>query len=974
MFFYWQQAGGSERWHKALAEVKDQIIAAHRPRLTTVLDVSRSVDECPADEIDKIKYRGPFYVDFDAADISVAIKQYHKLLKKLEAQGVNLASLYLYATGGRGFHLEIPMDVFFGKSPKDGIVHLPLIYKEMAYKLVVDSMDLRIYSAKRGRMWRTPNVQRENGQYKVPISLDEAWEMTPELYTQLCSAPRTYVQSDMAGDDRALVPQPVTPSFAHGMGLIFLEAQQKVADATKKKKGAKKDRELLEKFKGKWPPTVEALLRGEKLSPDAGWNQIAMQIAIVANAIGKDHDAVVEEARALIDTHHGDSSRYGTPAKREAELRTQLAYTQDNPCYAYSVGAIKALLAEGEAAPDLAGITNKAEAQDYVEAKMVADAEDGQAHTGGLLVGVSGVRAKQSDGTFQTLSVVGFDKVSQLIKLDDFMPAGFEADVYYRGEKRTRTLIPLDSLASRSKLNAFMTATTAGTFVGSDIQAAFVQESLGLKAKHREDCVGDEYMVRREGLDLVKFPATIEVPEAARAPFPVLGTVLGCAIPDRINEAGLKFRFYGNPNPLGFFQTDVMMAPPLEGDERTVRTLHSLLTMNKARVMAPMLGWFIASHARMFYHQYKQQFPILAVSGQAGSGKTTTSKALMYLHFYRQVPKTLQAGGSSIYGLTSAIQGSASIPTFIDEYKPRELPPNRTGLLLSIFRACYDNGSFTKGGTNQGVMSNGREITDMSYSSPLLFLGEAPETQTAIVERAVQASFDKQSLFGREASLNDVQANLDVLASLGKRVIETLLWMSYEDFCKTFDKDYAEVEATMKTQGNYRIVYNYAVALNGLTLLGKVLELASISVGELLTDLRAALLSFGSAKSENVMMVAKSEASKTLSEFALMSLIGGPNDVFTLRENDDYAYSNVGGVDVLEVCLPFAFTKYEAFCKHRGRAPYYDNPDTFELAMRNFVGFFDTPAVALVDRPGVACFRLDRLLDEKVTNFKRGRR
>jgi len=44
----------------------------------------------------------------------------------------------------------------------------------MAYKLYVDTLDLRVYSAKRGRMWRTPNVQRENGKYKVPISLGEA--------------------------------------------------------------------------------------------------------------------------------------------------------------------------------------------------------------------------------------------------------------------------------------------------------------------------------------------------------------------------------------------------------------------------------------------------------------------------------------------------------------------------------------------------------------------------------------------------------------------------------------------------------------------------------------------------------------------------------------------------------------------------------------------------------------------------------
>jgi hypothetical protein len=980
MFFYWQQAGGQERWHKALAEARPQIIAEQQPRLTTVLDVSRSVDDCPPEEIDKIKYRGPFYVDFDAADLSLASTQFQKLLGKLEDNGVNLRSLYLYATGGRGFHIEVPLEAFFGKSPKDGILHLPLIYKEMAYRLVVDTMDLRIYSAKRGRMWRTPNVQRENGNYKVPISLEEAQSMTPELYAKLCTGPRTYVNADVyydvvergGGDDISIVPFPEPASFSHGLGILFLEAQQKVADATKKKRGAKKDRAVIEQFKGQWPPTVQALLKGEKLSPDAGWNQIAMQIAIVANALGKDHEKVVEEAQTLIQSHHGDSARYGTPAKREAELRTQLAYTQDNPCYVYAAGAIKALLVEGEYAADLAGITDKADVQDYEESKALAEETEGRDHTGGLLVGTAGIRLKDAEG-IQTLSVVGFDNVVQLTKIDDFLPVGFEADLYYRGTRRLRTVVTLDSFSSRGKLNQFFSSTTAGTFTGSDIQAAYVQESLVLKAKRREDRMGEEYMVRREGLDIIKFPATVDVPEVARTPFPVLGTTVGCAMPKRVEDAGMRFRFYGNPNPLGFFQTDVMLAPQLENSERVQEVLLALMGMNKEKTIAPVLGWFCAAHARMFYHAYKKQFPLLAVSGQSGSGKTTTTKALMHLHFYKQEPKTLQAGGSSIYGLTSAIQGSASVPCFIDEYKPRELPPGRTGLLLSIFRACYDNGTFTKGGGTQGVMANGREITEQSYSAPVLFLGEAPEMQTAIVERSIQATFDKQSLYGREENLKLVQGNLDVLASVGRRLAELLLWVDFDRFCETFDRDYAEVESVMKSKGNYRIVYNYAVGLHGLTLLGEVLRLEGIDTLGRLDDLRKALLSFGATAGEGSMVVAKSEAAKVLTEFAMMSLIGGEGDSFTLYENQDYAYSEVGGIDVLEVCLPFAFTKYEDFCRRRGRSPLYDNEDAFELAMRNFVAFFDAVPSKLTSQPNVMLFRMDRLQEERVTQFKKKR-
>lgn len=485
--------------------------------------------------------------------------------------------------------------------------------------------------------------------------------------------------------------------------------------------------------------------------------------------------------------------------------------------------------------------------------------------------------------------------------------------------------------------------------------------------------MGEEYMVRREGLDIIKFPATVQVPEEAREPFPVLGTTVGCAVPPRIEKAGLTFRFYGNPNPIGFFQTDVMLAPKLTNDARTVDVLKALFSLNKEKTMAPALGWFCAAHGRMFYHAYKRQFPLLAVSGQSGSGKTTTTKALMHLHFYKQEPKTLQAGGSSIYGLTSAIQGSASVPCFIDEYKPRELPRDRAGLLLSIFRACYDNGTFTKGGATQGVMSSGREITEQTYAAPVLFLGEAPETQTAIVERSVQVTFDKQSLYGREENLAKVQGNLDVLASVGRRIAELLLWVDFKKFCSTFDADYAQVEAVMKAKGNYRIVYNYAVALHGLTLLSEVLKLEGIDVQDRINDLRNTLMSYGANAGDREMVVAKSEAAKVLTEIALMTMLGTENDTFSMLEGADYAYSEIGGIDVLEVCLPFAFTKYEDFCRRRNRPPLYDNEEAFELAMRNFVAFFDSPAVKLTSQPNVYCFRLDRLQDERVTLFKRRR-
>ena len=73
-----------------------------------------------------MKYSGPLYFDWDSQDINRAIKGLQRTLVKLKDDYcVNLDCIRLYATGGRGFHMEIPMEVFISKTPKDGITLLP---------------------------------------------------------------------------------------------------------------------------------------------------------------------------------------------------------------------------------------------------------------------------------------------------------------------------------------------------------------------------------------------------------------------------------------------------------------------------------------------------------------------------------------------------------------------------------------------------------------------------------------------------------------------------------------------------------------------------------------------------------------------------------------------------------------------------------------------------------------------------------
>lgn len=182
--------------------------------------------------VDVARFKGPYYVDFDAKDgdgnpdIGTATKDLNQFLDRLKTADVNLRCVRLYASGGRGFHVEVPAPCFMAREPDDGMENLPAIYRQMSLANFVESMDLNVYSGNRGRQWRRPNVRRENGKFKVPISIDEARLMTPERYAELTGVPRNQF------------PVPEAPQFAAGLFLIFEEAKEKLAANKKTRRKA----------------------------------------------------------------------------------------------------------------------------------------------------------------------------------------------------------------------------------------------------------------------------------------------------------------------------------------------------------------------------------------------------------------------------------------------------------------------------------------------------------------------------------------------------------------------------------------------------------------------------------------------------------------------------------------------------------------------------------------------------------------
>ena len=146
-----------------VASQRNEVIANLKPPFVTVLDVDHDFDDAgdapiPLDQRLKCRYKGNLYFDFDNKDIQDAIDDTRNFCKELADKDVNPECLHIFATGGRGFHVEVPLQCVVDRVPAEGIQRQPLINKELAFKLHYDSLDLNVYSTGRGRMWRTPNV------------------------------------------------------------------------------------------------------------------------------------------------------------------------------------------------------------------------------------------------------------------------------------------------------------------------------------------------------------------------------------------------------------------------------------------------------------------------------------------------------------------------------------------------------------------------------------------------------------------------------------------------------------------------------------------------------------------------------------------------------------------------------------------------------------------------------------------------
>lgn len=928
----------------------------------TVLAVDRLIDGALDRETQvTVKYNGPMYFDWDADDIADTIAPLHRFCVALEEMEVDMNGLRFYATGGKGFHCEVPWTAFLDKASlkAEGLALLPNIYKEMAQQMATDTMDMRVYSTRRGRMWRQPNVKRPNGNYKVPLSYAEVKSITPELYQEYVSAPRPTPQSW------------VFARYNMGLNLEWAKARQKVTEKVSERKKSKSEVKIDPKS-----PTIEAMCEGLGFKPGTGFNVIALQMAIIAHDLDWKEDEFIQKCQGLISKHQGDSSRYGSEAARSRHLRDMYRYTDENVCYESSIGAIKSVLIHS--APDLQGIpSTKAEIIKLIEEPANPDEPASDEYSDNPLnLTRTGMYVTTENGA-KKVSAVSFEEVSILLNIQDNTILGVEAHITVNGNPVDHTNLTIKDLNNAKGLND-LTAKYGHAFQGAETHA----KGLYMRVIEQGKKAGRfSYVTNKEGIDYLTISKHPD--PTLREPFLVWADNKQVIVEPRMLGKDINVRFQGYPEPQGVFRTDLTAAPNLkqvmadvEAKAHLKIAIRGLLNRNKIDYTAKVVGWVVACFYKQLFQAKYGKFPLLHLNGPAGSGKTEGFKTLMCFFSYKhELP--MYSPSSSTFAIGQYASGSSSIPVVVDEYKPLEMKDGQHNSLKLLFREAYNNKTVSRGGGNQGS-DDYRSLHETTLSAPIAFIAEAMETEAAVMERVVLASISPAPLSMHAKCLayyNQTLEHQHCFSWLGKHIAASIV----NDY--DIDKLTAEFEPLFdKTKRKFvfnedlengksvkeRNAYNYSVAEFGIMKFRELVEMLFPGEFEQLADIQDQVY----VRITDLNTATDPEWLKLFNTWAEMSYL--KDDSQAILERVDYAFVVHGGEDAVELNIRACYMKYRGFMRNQGMKPLFPSVEALIHGLKDNPCSLGEEVPKVLSAPGniVHVFKLRELARLNFRGFK----
>ena len=197
--------------------------------------------------------------------------------------------------------------------------------------------------------------------------------------------------------------------------------------------------------------------------------------------------------------------------------------------------------------------------------------------------------------------------------------------------------------------------------------------------------------------------------------------------------------------------------------------------LNKPEVVLPILGWFFATPMKPRFMEKVGSFPSLFIWGTQGSGKSSLCIDVFWPLFGVRDAEPYSATETE-FALVKLLTSTRSVPVFIDEYKPYDMPKHRLNTLHRYLRRLYRGETEERGRPDL-------KVNTYHLQAPLCVAGETRPTEAALLERIITSNPEKAALEERPT----FRAAYRELRSVDL----SLFAPRYIQFClgRAFDKD-----------------------------------------------------------------------------------------------------------------------------------------------------------------------------------------
>lgn len=880
-YYRYYQTNEKERWEFAIDQDEETLKELGAKRVS-ILSVDQAVDTL--EDKKSVKYKGNMYFDIDSKDLSKAIKSTQELVAKLQHYGIEEENMHLFCSGSKGFHVIVHYSAFYERNT--GKKYLPRIYKKIAAHFHVPGLDYQPYSAGKGNLFRLPNVQRDDGKYKVQITLSELQEMSPDRYEALTSEPRT---------DLSFMPLKKVRTANARLYVLFQEAEKEVKDEIliyDDIEGISKDR--LNSSLSSVPVCIQQLADGE-VKPGTNFNQAALQMA----AFLARYDGDKEEKSSLVNrmADNYNSTSYTNTATRISHLRGLLGYVSSGNGFPFACGPVKTILKSNpcESCPLLGVSTESVSEEDPF---IVEDSK--------------GYRLK-SRGMNKRLTNFILIPIKEISNIDNDsgkeVRHKIECNVYMGNEFLGVAEMYNDTWSSRATfLKAF-------NEVSSNV-AAFCndQEVQMLKEYVLQNLEEVDYQIQVEALGVYrdkpggKIRYTWIEPTMSVNRFGMLDTHTYAR--DRSHGRMTEDRLKSLP---AFSK----IPPAVPGDKDAERAVHALLNMNAPATMAPILGWIAACNLKSHFMGRFGQFPLLNLWGGRGSGKTRTATivtALSGCNYMEHSPHV--ASSTTLFPVYAEMSSTTTIPRVIDEFNRLGCGITAYNKITEAMKQAYNGASVHRGAISRG--NDGAIISEMKMTSPILYLSEHIPEVPALQDRTVSVMMSEKNLRSRKKYERHLGRHFEDLYPVARALAMKTLSLHEDGLLEEIEL----YEDQISDELSDRQRFGSAVVMVGLDYLRKTVceDLGMVGLEAKIEELKAAyfgMVGKGSELDESFRLVGGGNATeidaylRALSELVILSqadpLVSGPTPQSLSRSGD-----------ILKIDVPVIFALLQRYLHMQG--------------------------------------------------------